>query len=127
MPNFDLIATGDLGKEGGEILCDLMEGAGYDIRKNYSDCGQMIYCSRTQDVHAGGSGCGCSAVVSASYLFPKLARGELRRILLIGTGAMMSPDSIKQGQTIPAIAHLLVLESPLTNTKQNAGKEQSCK
>ena len=122
--DFDLIATGDLGTEGGAILCDLMRERGYDIRENYNDCGEMIYCRHTQDVHAGGSGCGCSAVVSASYLIPKLARGELRRILLIGTGAMMSPDSIKQGQTIPAIAHLLVLESPSAGASPTTGKEQ---
>jgi len=107
--DFDLIATGDLGYEGGDILCDLMRIEGVDIRSVYNDCGMMIYSRDTQDTHAGGSGCGCSAAVLASYLLPKLARGELKRILLIGTGAMMSPQSIQQGEYIPAIAHLVEL------------------
>ena len=110
--DYDLIVTGDLGYEGGSMLCELMRGEGVDIRAHYQDCGQIIYCRSTQDVHAGGSGCGCSAVVTASYLLPRLERGEIRRMLLLGTGAMMSPTSIQQGLSIPAIAHLLVLESP---------------
>ena len=105
--DFDLIVTGDLGYEGGDILLDLMRTAGVDISGVYNDCGMMIYSRDTQDTHAGGSGCGCSAAVFASYLLPKLARGELRRVLFLGTGAMMSPQMIQQGETIPAIAHLL--------------------
>jgi stage V sporulation protein AD len=108
--DFDLIATGDLGYEGGDILQELLRMEGMDISAVYNDCGMMIYSRETQDTHAGGSGCGCSAVVLASYLLPKLARGELSRVLLLGTGAMMSPQSIQQGQAIPAIAHLLCLE-----------------
>lgn len=108
--DFDLIATGDLGYEGGDILQELLRMEGVDISAVYNDCGMMIYSRETQDTHAGGSGCGCSAVVLASYLLPKLARGELSRVLLLGTGAMMSPQSIQQGQAIPAIAHLLCLE-----------------
>lgn len=105
--DFDLIVTGDLGYEGGEILQDLMVCAGVDISGVFNDCGMMIYSRDTQDTHAGGSGCGCSAAVFASYLLPKLATGELRRVLFLGTGAMMSPQMIQQGETIPAIAHLL--------------------
>ena len=105
--DFDLIATGDLGIEGGSILCELMASEGIDIRERYNDCGAMIYDSKRQDKHAGGSGCGCSAVVLASHLYPKLERGELKNILLLGTGAMMSPSSIQQGQSIPAVAHLI--------------------
>ena len=71
----------------------------------------MLYDSKTQDVHSGGSGCGCAAIVLGSYLLPKLQRGELHRILFMATGAMMSPDSIKQGQSIPAVGHLLLLEA----------------
>jgi stage V sporulation protein AD len=108
---FDMIVTGDLGQEGGDILCELLLSEGLDIRKNHRDCGVMIYDLSRQDKHAGGSGCGCSAVVLASYLLPKLERGELREILVIGTGAMMSPASIQQGQAIPAIAHLIALSS----------------
>ena len=107
----DMVVTGDLGAEGGEILCELLLADGIDVRNIYNDCGIMIYDAKRQDKHAGGSGCGCSAVVLASYLYPKLASGELKNILLIGTGAMMSPSSIQQGQAIPAVAHLLRLSS----------------
>ena len=109
--DFDMIVTGDLGAEGGEILCELLLADGIDIRKIYNDCGIMIYDAKRQDKHAGGSGCGCSAVVLASYLYPKLAAGELKNILIIGTGAMMSPACIQQGQAIPAVAHLVRLRS----------------
>jgi len=105
--DYDLIVTGDLGFEGGKILCDLMRADGYPIADRYTDCGMLIYRRREQDVHGGGSGCGCSAVVLASYLYPRLERGELKNILFIGTGAMMSPSSIQQGQAIPAVAHLI--------------------
>ena len=109
--DFDLIATGDLGYEGGDILCELMRMESVDIEGVYNDCGMMIYSRDTQDTHAGGSGCGCSAAVVASYLLPKLATGALRRVLVLGTGAMMSPQSIQQGEYIPAIAHLVCLAS----------------
>lgn len=109
--DFDLIVTGDLGYEGGAILCDLMRMAGRDISAVYNDCGMMVYSRDTQDTHAGGSGCGCSAVVLASYLLPKIAAGALHRVLFLGTGAMMSPQIIQQGECIPAVAHLLCLVS----------------
>lgn len=109
--DFDLIVTGDLGYEGGDILCELMAMEDVDVRHVYNDCGMMIYHRETQDTHAGGSGCGCSAAVLASYLLPKLAEGKLNRVLLLGTGAMMSPQSIQQGEYIPAIAHLVCLSS----------------
>ncbi len=105
--DYDLTVTGDLGFEGGAILCDLMRAEGYDLATRYTDCGQLIYRQREQDVHSGGSGCGCSAVVLASHLIPSLCRGDLSRILFLATGAMMSPDSLKQGNSIPAVAHLL--------------------
>ena len=105
--DYDLIVTGDLGYEGGAILCDLMLSSGYDIRNNYTDCGMLIYSRSNDDKHAGGSGCGCAATVSASYLLPKIESGELGNILLMATGAMMSPMSVMQGQSIPAIAHLV--------------------
>ncbi len=107
--DYDLIVTGDLGYEGGSILCELMQLQGYMLGDRYSDCGQRIYFREGQDVHGGGSGCGCSAVVLASELIPRMLRGDWSRILFMATGAMMSPDSIKQGQNIPAIAHLLEL------------------
>ena len=105
--DFDLILTGDLGYEGSSILRDLMMTEGYDLAKRQNDCGILIYDRERQDMHSGGSGCGCSAVVLASYILPKVERGEIRDMLFVGTGAMMSPSSIQQGQSIPAIAHLV--------------------
>ena len=107
--DWDRIVTGDLGFEGGELFCSLAEHRGVDLRDRYEDCGQLIYDRRTQDVHAGGSGCGCAGTVLGAYFLPMLEAGELRRILFLATGAMMSPDSIKQGGNIPAIAHLIEL------------------
>ncbi len=108
--DFDVIATGDLGFEGGEILCELLASSGLDIRRQYTDCGALIYNRVKQDKHSGGSGCGCSAVVLASHFYPRLAVGKIKKMLLIGTGAMMSPSSVQQGLAIPAIAHLVQLE-----------------
>ncbi len=120
--DFDLIVTGDLGYEGGSILCELMRFEGYELADRYSDCGMRIYFREGQDVHGGGSGCGCSAVVLAAELIPKLLGGEWGHILFLATGAMMSPDSIKQGQSIPAVAHLLEIESP--NRKKGPKKDE---
>ena len=108
--DYDLIVTGDLGWEGSRILCDLMMAEGRDISGRHNDCGKMVFSRNIQDTHSGGSGCGCAAVVLGGYLLPKLQRGELKRILFMATGAMMSPDSIKQGQSIPGVAHLVCLE-----------------
>ena len=108
--DYDLILTGDLGYEGGDILCSLMQAEGYEIAPVYNDCGQMIYHKNGQDVHGGGSGCGCSAVVLSADILPKVKRGELGRILFLATGAMMSPDSLKQGEAVLAVAHLLEIE-----------------
>ena len=110
--DYDLIVTGDLGWEGSRILCDLMMAEGRDISARHNDCGKMIFSRATQDTHSGGSGCGCAAVVLGGYLLPMLQKGDLRRILFLATGAMMSPDSVKQGQSIPGVAHLVCLESP---------------
>ena len=110
-PNdYDLIVTGDLGFEGGDILCSLMQAEGYNFDAVYNDCGRMIYDREMQDVHGGGSGCGCSAVVLSANLLPRVKRGELSRILFLATGAMMSPDSLKQGEKVLAVAHLLEIE-----------------
>ena len=108
--DFDLIATGDLGYEGISILLELLGAEGIDASGILNDCGMMIFNRETQDTHSGGSGCGCSAVVLASYLLPRLERGEIKNMLILGTGALMSPDSIKQGLGIPGIAHLLHIE-----------------
>ncbi len=108
--NYDLIVTGDLGFEGGDILCSLMRAEGYEIGSVYNDCGRMIYDREGQDVHGGGSGCGCSAVVLSADILPRIKKGELSRILFLATGAMMSPDSLKQGEKVLAVAHLLEIE-----------------
>ena len=106
--DFDMILTGDLGHEGSSILLELMEAQGYKI-DNHNDCGKLIYSKEKQDTHAGGSGCGCGASVLSAYILPKIESGEISNMLYIATGAMMSPDSLKQGRNIPAIAHLLHL------------------
>ena len=111
LKGIDMIVTGDLGNEGLEILKDLVGRDKSDIISKLDDCGKMIYDMKTQDVHSGGSGCGCSAVVLASYLLPKLEKGDMNGILFIGTGAMMSPMTIQQGEGIPAVAHLIRLEN----------------
>ena len=110
--DYDAIVTGDLGFEGGALFCDFLRAEGIDISKRYEDCGRLIFEREKQDVHGGGSGCGCAAVVLASHFLPLLEAGDIRRVLFMATGAMMSPDSIKQGENIPAIAHLLDLKSP---------------
>ncbi|MBE6695645.1 MAG: stage V sporulation protein AD [Ruminococcaceae bacterium] len=109
--DFDFIITGDLGKEGGEILRELLLSIGIDIRKNHSDCGVMMYDFKRQDVHSGASGCGCSASVLASYFIPRLKKGEIKNILFMATGALMSPSSIQQGGSIAGIAPLIHLTS----------------
>ena len=105
--NYDLIVTGDLGAEGASILCELLADSGYPVGGNYRDCGLMIYDREAQDVHAGGSGCGCSGVVFSSVILSKLRTGEVKNVLFIGTGALMSPMSIQQGNSIPGIWHLV--------------------
>lgn len=107
--DFDLIVSGDLGYEGYTIVLDLMKASGYDLSRNYNDCGLLIYDRNKQDMHAGGSGCGCSAVVLAGELLPRFRTGEMHRLLFIGTGALMSPMSSLQGKNIPSIAHLVCL------------------
>lgn len=113
--DFDMILTGDLGFEGSSILCELARSEGLDLSSRHNDCGMMIYDRERQDMHSGGSGCGCSAVVLASYILPKLESGKLNDILFVGTGAMMSPSSIQQGQSIPSVAHLV----RLSHTREN--------
>jgi len=107
--DYDLIATGDLGSLGRQLCLDLLEQSGEDMGERLQDCGLMIY-STEQDVHAGASGCACSAVVLGTYLWNELQSGALRRILLVSTGALHSPVSYKQGESIPGIAHAVALE-----------------
>lgn len=105
--DYDLILTGDLGKVGSQLLKELLQRKKIDISQNYNDCGLMIFDLEGQDVHAGGSGCGCSGSVFCSYIMKQLKAGKLKNILFIATGALMSPTSSQQGESIPAIAHLL--------------------
>jgi len=107
--DFDLIVTGDLGKVGHGIICDFMKSAGYDMAGIYNDCGLMIYNTEAQDMHSGGSGCGCSAATIAGHIMKKFEKGELHDVLYIATGALMSPASLQQGRSIPGIAHLVRL------------------
>jgi len=109
--HFDLIVTGDLGYEGSEILKELLLSDGIDIRGNHTDCGILIYDREKQDKHAGGSGCGCSAAVISAYVLKKLESRELKDVLFIGTGALMNSLTMCQGQSIPAISHLVRLSS----------------
>jgi stage V sporulation protein AD len=108
--DYDLIVTGDLASMGGQLIQKLVKQAGYDISGNYTDCGNLIYHS-SQDTHAGGSGCGCSAVVLTAYLIKKIVEKKYKRILVIGTGALLSPTSNLQGETIPGIGHAVVIDS----------------
>ncbi len=108
--DFDAIITGDLGFEGGAVLCELLRAEGLCIDGAYNDCGMLIYDRKAQDMHSGGSGCGCSAVVMAACFFKRIAEGSIGNMLFVGTGAMMSPSSVQQGLAIPAVAHLVRLE-----------------
>lgn len=108
---YDRIITGDLGMVGQKILLDLMKERGYDISDRHMDCGIEIYNAKEQDTHSGGSGCGCSAVTLASYILPLLERREWKKVLFVPTGALLSKISFNEGQSIPGIAHAVLLEA----------------
>ena len=107
--DYDMVLTGDLAGVGADLLIELFKQDGVDIRPVYSDCGLLLF-SPDQDVHAGGSGCGCSACVLCGSILRDLEEGRLRRVLFAGTGAMMSPVSVQQGQNIAGVCHAVVLE-----------------
>ena len=107
--DYDLIVTGDLGKLGSEILLDLMEHNGYRLGSNYSDCGQMIY-NNNQKTFQGGSGAGCSACIFNSYIITKIKNREFKKVLFAPTGALLSPLSSQQGDSIPGICHAVVIK-----------------
>ncbi len=109
--DFDLIATGDLGLVGSRLLGELLAKENLSLGGRYRDCGLMIYDREKQDVHAGGSGCGCSASVLCSHILNKLKSKDLREVLFMSTGALMSPTSVQQGESIPSVAHLLHLSA----------------
>ena len=104
---YDLIVTGDLGKIGHTVVTRLFQDDGIELEGLYTDCGLLIYDLEGQDVHAGGSGCGCSAGVLCGHILNRMDRGELKNILFMATGALMSTTSSQQGESIPGIAHLV--------------------
>ncbi|MDK2820200.1 MAG: stage sporulation protein [Clostridia bacterium] len=108
--DYDLIVTGDLGKVGHTIATKLLQQQQYDVSNNYNDCGIMIYDHERQDTHAGGSGCACSGVVFAGHLMGQFNNGKIKRMLGVGTGALLSPTAIQQGESIPGIGHGVVIE-----------------
>lgn len=105
--DFDYIVTGDLGHVGSKLLMQLLEKEGVDISRQHKDCGVMIFNSDEQDTHAGGSGCGCSASILCGHFLPRVQTGEIKDMLFVGTGALMSPTASQQGESIPSIAHLV--------------------
>ena len=107
--DFDMIFTGDLGKLGEELTRKILHDNGYDLGQNYTDCGRLMF-SEEQNLFQGASGCGCSAVTLNSFIISKFRRGEYKRVLFCATGALLSPVSSYQGNTIPSIAHAVVIE-----------------
>lgn len=108
--DYGLILTGDLGFTGSELMLCLLEERGIRLNEVHNDCGKMIFDRNRQDVHSGGSGCGCSAAVLCGHVLEELKQGRCRRLLFCATGALMSPTTVFQGESIPAIAHALCIE-----------------
>ncbi len=109
--DYDKIITGDLGKVGQTILLDLLREKGYDIADVHMDCGIEIYDAETQDTHAGGSGCGCSAVTLSAYILKQIEEKYWKKVLFVPTGALLSKTSFNEGQSVPGVAHALVIEN----------------
>ena len=107
--DYDLIVTGDLGQVGKELLLTLGQKEGLNLGGKLTDCGTLVFDVTKQDVHAGGSGCGCSAIVLCADLLDKLKSGKLKRILFCGTGALLSPTSTQQGLPIPGVCHAIAI------------------
>ena len=107
--DFDLIVTGDLGQLGKELLLELARRDGVSLGGKLTDCGTMVFDNTAQDVHSGGSGCGCSAITLCGELLEKLNRGKLKKILFCGTGALLSPTSTQQGLPIPGVCHAVCI------------------
>ena len=108
--DFDLIVTGDLGQLGKEMLLELARRDGISLGGKLTDCGTLVFDNTEQDVHAGGSGCGCSAITLCGDLLGKLSSGKLKKILFCGTGALLSPTSTQQGLPIPGVCHAVSLK-----------------
>ena len=109
--DYDLILTGDLGVLGHSIVLDFFRRDGLDLAGNYRDCGLLLYDREGQDMHAGASGCGCSAAVLNGYVLPGLREGRWRKVLFAPTGALLSPTSSFQGESIPGICHAVCLSA----------------
>ena len=109
--DYDMILTGDLGAVGKSVLLDIMDSQGYDLSKVYDDCGMKIFDNLRQDVHAGASGCGCSASVFNGYIYSELKSRNIDKLLLVSTGALHSSTSTLQGETIPGIAHAVSISN----------------
>ncbi|MBO5209891.1 MAG: stage V sporulation protein AD [Lachnospiraceae bacterium] len=107
---YDKIITGDLGAVGQKLLFELLQEDGIDIQKQHMDCGMEIFDSEKQNTNAGGSGCGCAAVILSAYILKKIEEGVWERVLFLPTGALLSKTSFNEGQTIPGISHAVVLE-----------------
>ena len=107
---YDAIISGDLGHIGKDISIDIAKSRGYNIASNYNDCGVMIFDKNKQDTHSGGSGCGCCASVFSGYWFKQLKEKNVKKILLIATGALMNSTSSQQGESIPGITHAVAIE-----------------
>ena len=108
---YDVIVTGDLGYVGKEILTELAETKGYNIKNNYDDCGVLMFDKENQDTHSGGSGCACIGTVFSGYFYKKLKDKKINKVLLIATGALMNSTSSQQGESIPGIAHAVAIEN----------------
>ncbi|HAA63885.1 MAG TPA: stage V sporulation protein AD, partial [Thermoanaerobacter sp.] len=110
--DYDLIMTGDMGRVGRDILLELLYKEGYDIESKYKDCGIEIF-DESQDVHSGGSGAACSAVVLNGWLLSQIQNGVYKKVLFMATGALLSPTSSQQGESIPGIAHAITISTTL--------------
>ncbi len=109
LDHYDAIVTGDLGDHGSDMMRELLGKKGIDVAGRHVDCGSIVF-SQEQDVHAGGSGCGCCAVTLGAHFLPRVRRGEYKRLLVVATGALLSTSSSMQGESIPGISHAIVLE-----------------
>ena len=112
--DYDMIVTGDLGQVGKELLLELANREGLELEDRLYDCGPMVFDRKRQDVHSGGSGCGCSAITLCSQLLGELSRGKLKKILFCGTGALLSPTSTQQGLPIPGVCHAVAIEGGMS-------------
>ncbi len=108
---YDLILTGDLGKIGKSILTDLLLQKGCNLANCYNDCGCMVFDINDSDVHGGGSGCGCGAITLCGYVWDCFRAGEIKNVLFVGTGALLSPTSSMQGESIPSVAHAVAISA----------------